>query len=89
MRRRFLVAGRVQGVGFRAFVLRAAGGLGLTGYCRNLADGRVEVVADGGESGLLALESELCRGPRLALVTHVENADISDEMTGYNGFTIK
>ncbi len=56
-----LVDGRVQGVGFRAWVGRVATPLGLTGHAKNLADGRVEVVAEGERSGvekLLALLDE-------------------------------
>src|SRR6185437_8958613 len=52
MTRRFTVTGHVQGVGFRWFVARHARSLGLSGYARNLDDGRVEVVASGEESML-------------------------------------
>jgi acylphosphatase len=69
---RFLVAGEVQGVGFRWFVARHARGLGLTGYARNLGDGRVEVVASGDESALDELEELLRRGPANAQVSGVE-----------------
>lgn len=89
MRRKYLVAGEVQGVGFRAFVFRTANGLGLTGYCRNLADGRVEVLAEGEAASLALLEGKLAEGPRLATVSGVEKADILDEMTTYNTFSIK
>jgi len=88
VRLRFLVAGEVQGVGFRAFVLRKATSLDLLGYCRNLADGRVEVVADGAESALAELERELSRGPRLARVSGVDKAEILDEMIMSNTFSI-
>ena len=88
MRFRYLVAGRVQGVGFRAFVLRRASGLGLRGYCRNLPDGRVEVSAEGEETLLKALEAELARGPRFASVSSVEKHEILDDMTSYNSFVI-
>ena len=69
---RFLVAGQVQGVGYRWFVARHARGLGLTGYARNLGDGRVEVVASGDESALNELEQLLRRGPANAQVSGVE-----------------
>jgi acylphosphatase len=88
VRTRFLVSGRVQGVGFRAFVLRTAVGLGLRGYCRNLVDGKVEVVAEGEDPELRALEIELAGGPRLALVTSVEKHEILDDITSYNAFAI-
>lgn len=70
--RRFLVAGRVQGVGFRYFVYREAQRLALSGFVRNLGDGRVEVVASGDEGALNRLEALLWRGPVMANVTMVE-----------------
>jgi acylphosphatase len=75
MTRRFIVAGHVQGVGFRWFVARHARGLGLSGYARNLEDGRVEVVATGDEAGLARLAELLRNGPANAHVTGVESVD--------------
>jgi acylphosphatase len=73
---RFLVAGVVQGVGFRWFVARHARSLGLTGYARNLPDGRVEVVAAGEDDTALAqLEGLLREGPAHARVAGVERED--------------
>lgn len=89
MRVRYLVSGLVQGVGFRMFVYRRASSSGLRGYCRNLPDGRVEVVAEGDEPELSTLEADLRRGPRLASVSSVEKAEILDEMTAYKSFEIK
>lgn len=60
---RYLVSGRVQGVGFRFFVLRQAQALGLAGWVRNLGDGRVEVVAAGDDGALAAFEGRLWCGP--------------------------
>ena len=89
MTRSFLVSGRVQGVGFRYFVAREAGLLTLTGWVRNLPDGRVEVVACG-ETGLLdRLEKLLAQGPGMARVSWVETAEISDDTAPSNGFLIK
>lgn len=88
MRARYLVSGRVQGVGFRMFVYRSATGIGLRGYCRNLPDGRVEVVAEGDETGLQTLEAALKRGPRLASVSTVDKAEILDQMTAFKTFEI-
>ena len=79
MTRRFTVAGRVQGVGFRWFVARHARALGLSGYARNLEDGRVEVVATGDETGLARLEDLLRAGPANAHVTGVECADQAND----------
>lgn len=73
--RRFLVSGRVQGVGFRYFVYREAQRLGLSGFVRNLGDGRVEVVASGKEALLSRLEALLWRGPVMANVDNVEVED--------------
>ena len=61
MTTRFLVSGVVQGVGFRWFVARHARALGLGGYAQNLPDGRVEVVASGGEPTALTRLEELLR----------------------------
>ncbi|MBX3727449.1 MAG: acylphosphatase [Xanthomonadales bacterium] len=68
---RFLVAGRVQGVGFRAATRAQAGALGLSGQARNLPDGRVEVLAVGPAAALADLERWLHRGPPLARVETV------------------
>jgi acylphosphatase len=66
------VHGRVQGVGFRYFVQRKAGELGLTGWVRNRWDGSVEVVAEGDRHDLDQLASTLCRGPASAMVSEVK-----------------
>lgn len=67
-----VVRGRVQGVGFRYFVARRAHDLGLTGYARNLADGTVEVYAEGAATALETLARDLERGPGGAGVTRVD-----------------
>jgi acylphosphatase len=73
--RRYLVSGRVQGVGFRWFVLRLAEREGLTGYVRNLPDGRVEVMAGGTAESHARLEEALRRGPPGARVADVTSSD--------------
>lgn len=73
---RFLVTGIVQGVFFRASTERRACELALTGYARNLADGRVEVVASGTPAALAALEEWLHDGPPSARVDRVERAEL-------------
>jgi acylphosphatase len=70
--RLYLVEGRVQGVGFRFFVEEVARGLGLKGYVRNLADGRVEVYAMGERAVLARLRTQLEVGPRASRVERVE-----------------
>jgi len=62
--RRFVVRGRVQGVGFRWFVEREAHTLGIAGWVRNNADGSVEVLAMGTRDQLAGLRSRLQQGPR-------------------------
>ena len=57
------ISGRVQGVGFRFFVIHCARRLGLTGWVRNLANGGVEVVAEGSPGALAELLAELQQGP--------------------------
>ncbi len=70
---RAVVRGRVQGVGFRDYARTRARSLGLTGYVRNLPDGRsVEVVAEGPRHDLERLADDLRRGPSGAHVTAVE-----------------
>jgi acylphosphatase len=71
----FIVNGRVQGVGFRYFVLREAQALGLSGWVRNLPDGRVEVLAHGDPDVVNALEARLWAGPTHARVATVESRE--------------
>jgi acylphosphatase len=76
--RRYLISGIVQGVGFRYFTQDEAERLRLSGYVRNLRDGRVEVYAIGSQENLARLRRILERGPRGAMVQHVveESAEI-------------
>ena len=69
--RRYLVSGRVQGVGFRWFVEREAAVLGIGGWVRNREDGRVEVMATGTREQLSVLHGRLREGPRAARVDEV------------------
>ncbi|HEY1866422.1 MAG TPA: acylphosphatase [Candidatus Acidoferrales bacterium] len=73
--KRIYISGRVQGVGYRYFVHHAAEQIGIAGYVRNLADGRVEVYAVGTPAQLRALLGELRRGPRHAIVEQIGEAD--------------
>jgi acylphosphatase len=73
--RRYLICGRVQGVGFRYFVQRAAHELGVTRWARNLDDGCVEVHANGTPRQLDDLESRVRKGPPHADVRSVEVQD--------------
>ncbi len=69
--RHYFVSGQVQGVFYRALTESTARRLGLTGWVRNLPDGRVELVACGEETRLLALERWLWQGPPQAHVEEV------------------
>jgi acylphosphatase len=86
---RFLVYGRVQGVGFRWFVLREAERRGLRGFARNLRDGSVEVIAAGTPQALEELEGVLGRGPAQAQVERVERSDVPHELVIPNDFDIR
>lgn len=86
---RYLVQGRVQGVGFRWFVSRTAQRLRLVGWVANLPDGGVEVVAAGDNGRLGALEQALRSGPPAAHVTHVERAEYPHDMDVGNSFEIR
>lgn len=89
MRKRYLVEGSVQGVGFRYFTWRTAKRFGLTGWVRNLPDGRVEALAEGDSARLSQFEAELRRGPSMASVTNLLEAQIPDESERFNSFEIR
>jgi len=86
--KRYLVRGRVQGVGFRWFVEREAHLLGIVGWVRNNHDGSVEILAQGTRHQLSGLHSRLREGPRAARVDVVE---VSDEtpVSGLSSFRIE
>ena len=83
--RRFVVSGRVQGVGFRYFTQDIARREGLTGTVRNLHDGRVEVIAEGEETAVDRLEQAIRQGPSRARVERVE-VDGLAPTASYAGF---
>lgn len=86
--RRYIVRGRVQGVGFRWFVDHEARQLGLNGWVRNNFDGTVEVLAAGSEEQLRALRDKLWRGPRAARVDEVQEIP-AEPVAGLNAFRIE
>jgi acylphosphatase len=73
--RRFVIHGRVQGVGFRYFVQNEAEQLGLDGYVKNRADGTVEVCASGGSEQIEKLRRRIAQGPRWSRVDRVDESD--------------
>src|SRR5262250_3933792 len=86
--KRYLVRGRVQGVGFRWFVEREAHMLQISGWVRNNPDGTVEVLAQGTRDQLSGLRSRLREGPRAARVDNVEESE-AEPVKGLNSFRIE
>jgi acylphosphatase len=86
--RRYLITGRVQGVGFRYFTQTAAVREGLNGWARNRADGAVEVFAEGEVEAVDRFEHHVRQGPPGARVSDV---DVEDTVPTFRetGFTIK
>ena len=84
--RRFLISGRVQGVGFRFFVEARATAEGVHGWVRNLPDGRVETLLEGDEASVERVQAALWRGPSGAVVDDVvsEAANPSGRATGFS-----
>ena len=78
--RHLLIAGRVQGVGYRDWMAREARRLGLSGWVRNRADGQVEAVIAGPEPAVEALLSLVRRDPVLARVDAVEESFFEDDV---------
>ena len=70
--RRFIVRGRVQGVGFRFFAVDSAQREGVTGYATNWHDGRVEIVTEGETEAVDRFERSMRQGPRGARIDDVE-----------------
>lgn len=77
--RGYIVAGRVQGVGFRNYTQKKARVLGIKGWVKNLADGRVEARAMAAEEQMAQFERFLRRGPMLAEVSEVEKFEVEVE----------
>jgi len=86
--RRFLVRGRVQGVGFRWFVEREADLLKIAGWVRNNPDGTVEVLAIGTREQVADLRLRLQQGPRAARVDNVEESE-AEAIAGLDSFQVR
>jgi len=85
--RRFIVRGRVQGVGFRYFAIRAARQAGVVGTVRNLPDGTVEAIAEGTPAAVVAFRAALEAGPSYGHVAQVDETEI--QPTGrHSGFEV-
>ncbi len=86
--KKFLISGRVQGVGYRWFAEEWGNGLGLAGYVKNRADGRVEAYAVGVPERLRVYKAHLEEGPAGARVTGIEESE-SDVDSTYKSFRIE
>lgn len=86
IRRRVVVHGAVQGVGFRYTARLEAGRLGVAGWIRNRADGTVVAEVEGDEAKVTAMCEWLANGPRGAMVTNVETTDV--DPVGERGFDV-
>ncbi|WP_341939103.1 acylphosphatase [Marinimicrobium sp. C2-29] len=87
--RHFRISGRVQGVSYRANTQDKARELGLAGWVRNCADGRVEALACGDADALDAFEAWLWQGPQLAEVSQVEARDADPSEGDGKDFVIR
>lgn len=87
IRAHVLVSGRVQGVFFRDHTQRWATSLGLTGWVRNLMDGRVEVMVEGAEERIQSLIKKLDEGPPMAYVQDV-SVDWLDHQGEFSDFRV-
>ena len=87
--KRWIIRGRVQGVGFRWFVTSEAERLEVGGFVRNLPDGSVEVVCRGSDDALESLERRLRRGPPAARVDAVEILQVPLERDVPRSFEIR
>jgi acylphosphatase len=81
------ITGRVQGVGYRAWVVDRAEALDLAGWVRNCRDGSVEAVFKGEEDKVVRMLDECWRGPRGAVVASVVATVVADE--GWRDFSVK
>ena len=84
---RYIVRGRVQGVGYRYFVMREAAALGVSGFARNLPDGTVEVIAEAADDVLDLFEDRLRQGPSFASVKGLDRSAVAAR--GDQGFHIR
>ena len=83
------IYGRVQGVGFRYFVVREAEKLGLVGWTANLSDGSVEVRAGGKAKALERFRESLARGPAHSIVERVAELEFVENLEKVRGFAIR
>ena len=87
--RRYLISGRVQGVGFRYFTKDVADREGVSGWVRNLADGRVEALVEGEEEAVTRVERALWQGPGGARVSAVAVDDTEPPSGAFHRFSVR
>ena len=86
--RKFIISGLVQGVGFRFFAQRASARHQVRGYVKNLADGRVEALAEGDEKSVENFKHDLTAGPTYSNVEHIEEIVLEPSKL-YSSFRIE
>jgi len=86
--RKFLISGEVQGVGFRFFAQRSSARHQVRGYVKNLADGRVEVLAEGNAQAVEAFRHDLAAGPTHSRVGNIEEL-VTEPSGRYSTFRIE
>jgi acylphosphatase len=86
--RKFLISGRVQGVGYRYFAQRSAARYQILGYVRNLPDRRVEVWAEGASQAVDEFKNDLVAGPTYSKVEQIEET-VFDPTRLYTSFRIE
>ena len=89
LRKHWFVSGRVQGVSFRAFTYESATDLKMTGWVRNLTDGRVEIVAEGTAKSIDALLEKVKKGPPGSLVDGVKESSVDEKEKLADHFQIR
>jgi len=82
------ISGRVQGVWFRQSTKEKAIELGVTGWCRNCADGSVEAVVQGKKKAVQSIIDWCHEGPKMARVDHVDSEWL-DAVAGFNNFEVR
>lgn len=87
VQKHIFIAGRVQGVGFRAFISRQAADLNLTGWAKNLSNGQVEVVIQGKNDNIKKMIKKLKKGPTSAQVDNIKVTE--EEKEKFASFNIR
>jgi acylphosphatase len=87
--RKFILKGRVQGVGFRFFTTKNANALGITGYVKNLANGNVEVYAKGEEQKIDKFKAKLIKGNSFSRVEDIEEYKVDEEDISNDSFHVR